>query len=78
MSDIPLQPHTTYNRITASITKDFVGRRLVYRIVLRKWHDQTGVERYEKSSAWFKSQAEATAYANRIADEYRRRLAAEQ
>lgn len=72
MTDDYAQPHVTYNRITGSIAQRGVGRWVV---VIRKWHSETGVERYEESTRHWPTEEEARRAAQIVVAEMQGRIA---
>jgi hypothetical protein len=58
MTDDYSQPAYQYNKITGSVVQRSDG----WHAVIRKWHSETGVERYEESTtSWANEQAASRA-----------------
>ncbi len=64
-------PHQTYDRITGSVIMRSDG----WHAVIRKWHSQTGVERYEESKMRWSKEENAKAAVEKVVNTMRERLA---
>lgn len=72
MSDDYAQPHVTYNRITGSTVQKGDHK---FHVVIRKWHTDTGAERFETSTLFWPTEAEAQRAANVVVARMSERIA---
>lgn len=70
MTDDYSQPAYQYNKITGSV----VGRSDGWHAVIRKWHSETGVERYEESTASWASEQAASKAVTQVVELMQQRL----
>jgi len=63
-------PEYTYNKITTSVVQRSDG----WHVVLKKWHDQTGVERIEESAMRWMTEGAASDVATKLAHQMRQRI----
>lgn len=70
MTDDYSQPAYQYNKITGSVVRRSDG----WHAVIRKWHSETGVERYEESTASWVSEQTATKAVTQVVETMRERL----